>query len=534
MAPSWTAVMVAVLLCSWCAPGSAGAGEFDFVQSKCLKVPATEFVRSVISAIRNITQANATVAEIGESVGHYGHFRLSTAISDCLDLLDFSAEELSWTIHHWGGKKSNSTVGIGTGNMSADLRTWLTAALSNQDTCLQGFDATNGTVKKFVERPIKQVTAAVRHILAAVESVPPVKNNSVRGRPTPKPAGGRKLLSTPEFPEWLKPNDRKLLQSVEFTPDAVVALDGTGNFTSIMDAVSAVNNSVSDRRYVIHVKKGVYRENVEIGKKKWNIMMIGDGKGNTIISGNRSFIDGWTTFRSATFAVKGLGFIARDLTIENTAGPEKHQAVAFRSDSDLSVLYRCAITGYQDTLYAHTLRQFYRECYISGTVDFIFGNAAAVFQKCQIQARQGLPDQKNTITAHGRKDPTEPTGFSIQFCKITGDPGLIAAGNSTSTYLGRPWKLYSRTVVMESYLSSVIMPRGWLEWNASFALDTLFYGEYLNYGPGAGLGSRVNWTGYHGIMDFDQANDFTVARFIRGNTWLPSTGFQYTAGLKEV
>lgn len=214
------------------------------------------------------------------------------------------------------------------------------------------------------------------------------------------------------------------------------------------------------------------------------------------------------------------------MTFENTAGPVKHQAVAYRSDSDRSVVYRCGIRGYQDTLYAHSMRQFYRECKISGTVDFIFGDGRAVFQNCEITARQGLPNQKNTITAQGRKHSTEETGFSIQFCNISAEPQVRA-----STYLGRPWKLYSRTVVMQSYISSAVRPQGWLEWNGDFALATLFYAEYMNYGPGAGLGARVNWPGYHVINNTDEAKRYTVAEFIIGNTWLPSTGVRYIAGL---
>lgn len=229
-------------------------------------------------------------------------------------------------------------------------------------------------------------------------------------------------------------------------------------------------------------------------------------------------------------AVSGRGFIARDITFENTAGPEKHQAVALRSDSDLSVFYRCNIRGYQDTLYTHTMRQFYRDCKISGTVDFIFGDATVVFQNCQILAKKGLPNQKNSITAQGRKDLNEPTGISIQFCNITADSDLEAASvNSTPTYLGRPWKLYSRTVIMQSFLSNVIRPEGWLEWNGDFALNSLFYGEYMNYGPGAGLGSRVKWPGYQVFNESTQAKNYTVAQFIEGNLWLPSTGVKYTA-----
>lgn len=229
-------------------------------------------------------------------------------------------------------------------------------------------------------------------------------------------------------------------------------------------------------------------------------------------------------------AVSGRGFIARDITFENTAGPQKHQAVALRSDSDLSVFFRCAIKGYQDSLYTHTMRQFYRECKITGTVDFIFGDGAVLFQNCQILAKQGLPSQKNTITAQGRKDPNQPTGFSIQFCNISADTDLLPSVNSTPTYLGRPWKLYSRTIIMQSYISDAIRPQGWLEWNQDFALDTLYYAEYMNNGPGASLRERVKWPGYHVLNNSAQAVNFTVAQFIEGDLWLPSTGVKYTSG----
>ncbi|VFQ83691.1 unnamed protein product [Cuscuta campestris] len=516
-----------------CGGGGGGVGEGDFFyESKCLKVPAAEFVKSVKSTMDSIRNVNSTVARIASGVQNSGDFRLSTAVSDCQDLLDLSADELSWTVHGKGDNRS------GTGRASEDLRTWLSAAMSNQETCIEGFDGTNGTVKNDVAGCVGQISSSVREILDNVLPAESRRKNSGKGKHSRHKSRklGVMVSGGQDFPEWLSHDDRKLLQSAAgvVKPDAVVALDGSGNTRSIMAAVSAAPDSLSGKRYVIHVKKGVYTENVEIGKKKWNIMMIGDGIGATVITGKRSVVDGWTTYRSATFAVKGRGFIGRDLTIENTAGPQKHQAVALRSDSDLSVLYRCAITGYQDTLYAHAMRQFYRECHISGTVDFIFGDATAVFQNCQIQARKGLPGQKNTITAHGRKLSSEPTGFSIQFCQITGDPELTAAGKASETFLGRPWKPYSRTVVMQSFLSAVISPRGWLEWNGNFGLNTLFYGEYMNYGPGAGLGNRVNWTGYHIIKDYNQANEFTVAKFIGGNTWLPSTGIKYAAGLKEV
>jgi pectinesterase len=237
-------------------------------------------------------------------------------------------------------------------------------------------------------------------------------------------------------------------------------------------------------------------------------------------------------------AVNGKGFIARDLTFKNTAGPAKHQAVALRCDSDLSVFYRCAFEGYQDTLYAHSLRQFYRDCRVTGTVDFVFGNAAAVFQNCTLQARAPLPDQKNSVTAQGRVNGSMSTGFAFQFCNVSAHDDLLraqAAGNRTSkptqTYLGRPWKLYSQVVFMQSYIGDVVRPEGWLAWEGQFALDTLYYGEYMNTGPGAAVAGRVKWPGYHVMTSPAEASNFTVAEFIEGNMWLPPTGVRFTSGL---
>ncbi|KAH9306479.1 hypothetical protein KI387_010883, partial [Taxus chinensis] len=139
----------------------------------------------------------------------------------------------------------------------------------------------------------------------------------------------------------------------------------------------------STSRYVIHIKRGVYQENVEVHKNKHNLMFIGDGKDVTVVTGNRNVRDGFTTFHSATVAVTGKAFIARDMTFENTAGAAKHQAVALRAGSDLSAFYRCSFKAYQDTLYVHSLRQFYGECDVYGTVDFIFGNAAGCFAEQQ-------------------------------------------------------------------------------------------------------------------------------------------------------
>ena len=230
-------------------------------------------------------------------------------------------------------------------------------------------------------------------------------------------------------------------------------------------------------------------------------------------------------------AASGDGFIARDISFENYAGPEKHQAVALRVSADHAVVYRCNIIGYQDACYAHRNRQFFRECGIYGTVDFIFGNAAVVFQNCNIYSRKPMAQQKNTVTAQNRKDPNQNTGISIHNCRILATPDLEAAKGNFSTYLGRPWKFYARTVYMMSYIGDHIHPRGWLEWNSTSPVDKLYYGEYMNYGPGAATGKRVTWPGYRIITSAEEASRFTVAEFIAGTSWLPSTGVAFLGGL---
>lgn len=223
--------------------------------------------------------------------------------------------------------------------------------------------------------------------------------------------------------------------------------------------------------------------------------------------------------------------MARDITFQNTAGPSKHQAVALRVGSDLSAFYRCDVLAYQDTLYVHSLRQFYVNCIIAGTVDFIFGNAAAVLQDCDIHARRPNPGQRNMVTAQGRDDPNQNTGIVIQKCRIGATSDLQAVKGSFQTYLGRPWKLYSRTIIMQSIISDVINPAGWYLWQGDFALDTLSYREYQNSGAGSGTSNRVTWKGFQVITSAADAQPFTAERFIAGSSWLSSTGFPFSLGL---
>ncbi|THG06442.1 hypothetical protein TEA_008018 [Camellia sinensis var. sinensis] len=452
--------------------------------------------------------------------------REQIAIQDCQELLDFSVSELAWSLTEMNKIRAGST----NFHYEGDLKAWLSAALSNQDTCLEGFEGTDRRLertraKKLLEPEKPPVLEKL--LEKRLEEAPKVANSDqlrqLHSLPFKPSRNNTKTNQAMEYPKWVTEGDKDLLAPSPngMHVDAVVALDGSGHYRSIIQAVNEAPN-YSNRRYIIYIKKGVYRENIDMKKKKTNIMFVGDGIGATVVTGDRNFRQGWTTFRTATVAVSGRGFIARDMTFRNTAGPQSHQAVALRVDSDQSAFFRCSMEGYQDTLYIHSLRQFYRECNIHGTIDFIFGNGAAVLQNCKIFTRQPLPMQKVTITAQGRKDPHQSTGFSIQ------DSYVYA---TMPTYLGRPWKQYSRTVYLNTYMSGLVQPRGWLEWYGDFALSTLWYGEYRNYGPGSSLSGRVQWPGYHIIRDAAAANFFTAGRFIDGRSWLPHTGIKFTAGL---
>ncbi|KAL5726983.1 pectinesterase [Ranunculus cassubicifolius] len=451
--------------------------------------------------------------------------RVRSAYEDCMEMLEDSMDHIS---------RSINTVGGGGGSRE-DVMTWLSAALTNQDTCSDGFEGISGTVKDHMVNNLRDVSELVSNSLAifAISG----KDKDFAGVPIQNRR--RRLLESGltvkknGLPVWLRKRERRLLDTpvTMLKPDIIVSKDGNGTYNRIRDAIKAAPE-YSTRRTIIYIKAGRYEENdLKVGRKKTNLMFVGDGKDKTIISGGKSIFDNITTFHTASFAASGSGFIARDITFTNWAGAAKHQAVALRVSADHAVVYRCNVIGYQDTLYVHSQRQFYRECAIYGTVDFIFGNAAVVIQNCSLVARKPMDMQKNTITAQNRKDPNQNTGISIHGCRVLATPDLQASKGNFPTYLGRPWKLYSRTVFLQTFIGDHVHPRGWLEWNATFALDTLYYGEYMNYGPGGAVSQRVKWPGYRVITSPLEANKFTVGQFIYGSSWLPSTGVAFLAGL---
>lgn len=479
---------------------SAGAGLSDVALLRGVLRRTSSLMQQTIGL------ANSILSKINDQ-------REQAAVADCLELTDLSLDR---------HMESMAALGNWTSTSHSDVHSWLSSVLTNHVTCLDGINGAPARSSSVIESMIQDLVARARTSLAMVVAMTPQRKAEV--------FHFQQLYG--DFPSWVTGKDRRLLQASarNIDADVVVAKDGSGKYKTVQEAVAAAPNKAKTR-YVIYVKKGTYKENVDIGKSKTNLMLVGDGMDATIITGSLNVVDGSTTFRSATVAAVGEGFIAQDIWFQNTAGPQKHQAVALRVGADKSVINRCKIDAYQDTLYAHSLRQFYRDCYITGTVDFIFGDAAVVFQNSKLVARKPMSNQQNMVTAQGRSDPNQNTGTSIQSCDVIPSSDLQPVKGSIRTYLGRPWKEYSRTVYMESYLGDHIDPAGWSIWSGDFALKTLYYGEYNNRGPGAGLSQRVKWGGYHVIRDAAEARKFTVAELIQGEVWLKNTGVPFTLGL---
>ena len=231
------------------------------------------------------------------------------ALSDCLELLSTSMDELQATVADLespaatgGGGSASSSSAVGARRVTMDhVMTVLSAAITNQYTCLDGFAYQNGgRVRRYIEPTLHHVSRMVSNSLAMAKKLPGATPSP------PSPAAARHPFMgygqmVKGFPRWVRPGDRRLLQAPAsgIAADAVVAQDGSGNYTTVSAAVAAAPTN-SKRRYVIYIKAGAYMENVEVGKKHVNLMFVGDGIGKTVIKASRNVVDGSTTFRSAT------------------------------------------------------------------------------------------------------------------------------------------------------------------------------------------------------------------------------------------
>lgn len=471
------------------------------------------------------------------------------ALEDCSFLTQCSIDDLITSIQILNRSSDQALAP----SSADDVQTLLSATLTNTQTCIDGLQeaAPNWSVRNGILTPLANDTRLYSVSLALFTKgwVPQKKqkkrsSSSAAFNPTVKKhlmRNGKLNLKMSEKNRGIYRtvnSNRRLLQAndvdsqVQVSDIVVVSQDGSWNFTTITDAVNAAPNNTngSNGYFFIYITAGVYEEYISIAKNKRYLLMAGDGINQTIITGNHNVVDGWTTFNSPTFSVVAPNFLAVGITFRNTAGAAKHQAVAVRNGADLSTFYGCSFEAYQDTLYVHSLRQFYLECDVYGTVDFIFGNAAVVFQSCNLYPRLPMANQFNAITAQGRTDPNQNTGISIHNCSIRAAGDLAGSNVAIRTYLGRPWKEYSRAVYMQSFMDSLINPAGWSIWSGDFALNTSYYAEFGNSGPGSDTGRRVTWPGFHVINATDAAN-FTVSAFLLGDDWIPQTGLTYTSGL---
>lgn len=276
------------------------------------------------------------------------------------------------------------------------------------------------------------------------------------------------------------------MDSSGLEPDHIVAKDGSGDFTSIQSAVDA-SKAFPDDRVVIFIKNGVYKEKVKVHSWNTRMTLIGESTESTVITYDDYFdkIDRGrnSTFHTYTLLVQGNDFIAKNLTIQNSAGPVG-QAVALHVEADRSLFYNCRILGDQDTIYAagEGSRQLFKNCFIEGTTDFVFGEATAVFDNCTLHSKSN-----SYITAASTPDRIE-FGFVIMNSLLTADPGL------DQVYLGRPWRDYAKTVFLHTEMGSHIVPAGWYNWNRPEAEQTTYYAEYQNRGSGFKPDQRAAWS----------------------------------------
>ncbi|XP_076902137.1 pectinesterase-like [Bidens hawaiensis] len=341
-------------------------------------------------------------------------------------------------------------LNLATSYMSAyGLKRWLSATIVNHYTCLKGFTYFNFS-KLFEDMQVehKLVTSKLASKLFTINH-----DGSVQ---------------VTEEGDAIKPN-------------LVVAQDGSGHFSTITEAIEEAENQRSER------------------KSLTNLMLIGDGIDATVITSDKNVRDNVLTYDTATVQVWGQGFVGVRITFENTAGPDKEQAIAVLSASDLSSFYQCSFKGYQDTLCLSENKQFLRE----------------------------LLGQENTITTQGRDSSTSTTGFVIQNSKIIRAPDSNPTGELVKTYLGRPWRDYSKVVYLKCDFGDVIDPEGWLPFMDNIAFDKLYYAEYMNAGESADTNGRMKWPGYHVLRTKEEAEQFLVDTFLSGESWLPETGVPF-------
>ena len=312
-------------------------------------------------------------------------------------------------------------------------------------------------------------------------------------------------------------------QDPKYPAEITVSQDGSGNYKTIQEAVNSVRD-LGEKEVKIFVKNGIYQEKLMIPSWKTNISIIGENKEKTIITfndysgkinlnkdafGNEKM----STYTSYSVLVQGNDCILENLTIINSSG-RVGQAVALHVEGDRFVAKNCSFLGNQDTLYAATerSRQYYLNCYIEGTTDFIFGEATAIFQNCEIKS---LSDSYVTAAATSKN---QKFGFVFFDCK------LIADQSVNKVYLGRPWRPFAKTVFIRCALGKHILPEGWNPWKGDKMFPdkekTTFYAEYKSTGEGASPATRLSWSKQ---LSHQEVRNYSVKNIFSGTDhWNPT------------
>ena len=269
--------------------------------------------------------------------------------------------------------------------------------------------------------------------------------------------------------------------------DYVVDKEGNGDYESVQAAIDGAK-SFPPERITIFVRDGVYNEKVRVHSWNPQITLVGESEEDTVITHDDHFEKIGrgrnSTFFTYTLKVCGNDFHARNLTVRNDAGPDVGQAIALHVEADRAVFENCRFVGNQDTMYAagEGSRQYFDDCYIEGTTDFVFGGATAVFENCDLRSKA---DSYITAASTPR---SEPFGYVFEGCALTAAPDV------SEVYLGRPWRDHAHVAFIRSRMGSHIHPAGWHNWSRPEAERTVTYAEYDNGGPGAGTDERVPWS----------------------------------------
>ena len=282
----------------------------------------------------------------------------------------------------------------------------------------------------------------------------------------------------------------------------IVAKDGSGNYKTVQQALDAITLN-NKKPITIFIKNGIYKEKLHLDSTKNFITLIGEDKFNTILTYDDHIGkvspkgDTINTRTSASFVVKANNFAAENITFQNDAGFSAGQAVGLESDGDKASFYNCRIVGNQDILFTNNdnSRQYYKDCYIEGTTDFIFGSSTVWFERCHIHSK------KNSHVTAASTPQQHQFGYVFSDCILTGDTTLH------SVSLGRPWRQYANVAYIHCYIGPHIKPEGWSNWNNTDNYKTTRYSEYKNYGPGANISSRVSWS--HQLTD-EEVKKYTL------------------------